>query len=141
VRIPDTLSDAPVRPTGDLVLVHRPPGAEPVRVTLRPEADPQRDKQSVVYSFAGGTAITYRPGDTFYAEVPVKKGDRDFKFTWASSRTLSFQFERLTREPRMHTPDQSNVEGLPAEGVATTVTDGRFPVVPPMVPLVRFDSK
>jgi GTPase SAR1 family protein len=141
VRIPDTLSDAPVRPTGDLVLVHQSPGAEPARVTLRPEGDPQRDRQSVVYSFAGGTAITYRPGDTFYAELPVKKGDRDFKFTWASSRTLSFQFERLTREPRMHTPDQSNVEGLPAEGVATTVTDGRFPVVPPMVPLVRFDSK
>jgi hypothetical protein len=54
---------------------------------------------------------------------------------------LSFQFERLVREPRMHTPEQSNVEGSPADGVVTTVTDGKFPTVPPMVPLVRFDSK
>jgi hypothetical protein len=142
VRIPDTLSDAPVRPAGDLVLVYqKAAGGEPVRITLRPTGEPQRDKQSVVYTFAGGSPVTYRPGDTFYAELPVRKGDTDLKFTWASSRTLSFQFERLVREPRMHTPEQSNVEGSPADGVVTTVTDGKFPTVPPMVPLVRFDSK
>jgi GTPase SAR1 family protein len=142
VRIPDTLSDAPVRPAGNLVLVHQPPGGgEPVRVTLRPEGEPQRDKQSVVYSFAGGTAITYRPGDGFYAELPVKKGDEDLRFTWASARTLSFQFETLSREPRLHAPGQEVAKSFPAEGVVTTVADGKFPAVPPMIPLVRFDSK
>jgi hypothetical protein len=41
----------------------------------------------------------------------------------------------------MHAPEQSNVEGSPADGVVTAVTEGKFPLVPPMVPLVRFDSK
>jgi hypothetical protein len=142
VRIPDTLSDAPVRPAGDLVLVYqKAEGGDPVRILLRPEGEPQRDKQNVVYTFAGGSPVTYRPGDKFHAELTVKKGDTSLKFTWASSRTLSFAFECLVREPRMHAPEQSNVEGSPADGVVTTVTDGKFPLVPPMVPLVRFDSK
>src|SRR5262249_1916205 len=53
VRIPDTLSDAPVRPAGDLVLVYqKAEGGDPVRITLQPEGEPQRDKQNVVYTFA-----------------------------------------------------------------------------------------
>jgi hypothetical protein len=144
VRIPDTLSDAPVRPAGDLTLVHRKTqGGEPVRITLRPEGDAQRDKQSVIYTFAvsGASAITYRPGDTFFAELPALKGDRDLKFTWAMSRTLSFQFERLVQVPRLHSPDQSNAEGLVAEGVTTTVTEGSFPIVPAMIPVIGFGKK
>jgi hypothetical protein len=143
VRIPDTLSDSPIRPAGDLVLAHRPAaGGEPARLSLRPDGEPQRDKQTLVYTFVGsGPAITYRPGDTFFAELPVRKGDRDLKLTWASSRTMSFQFERLAREPRLHAPEQSNVEGLLASGVTAAVTDGAFPVVPPMVPVVRFEKK
>jgi hypothetical protein len=141
IRIPDTLSDAPVRPGGNLVLIHQKPGGEPTRITLKPKGDPERDQQTMIYTFAGGTAFTYRLGDIFYAELLAKKGDRDLKFTWASSRTLSFQFERLVREPRMHTPDQSNVEGLVAEGVTTTVSEGKFPTVPALVPVVRFAEK
>ena len=142
VRIPDTLSDAPVRPAGPLVLVHqKADGGEPTRVTLRAEGEPQRDKQSIVYTFAGGSPVTYRPGDAYYAELPVKKGEQDLRFTWAASRTRSFQFETLLREPRMHAPAQSNVEGLPADGVTATVLEGKFPTVPAMVPVVRFDQK
>lgn len=142
VRIPDTLSDAPVRPAGDLVLVHqKAEGGEPVRVTLRPEGDPQRDRLTVVYTFAGGSPVSYRPGDAYYAELPVKKGDQDLRFTWSAARTRSFQFETLVREPRMHAPDQRNFDGLPADGVTATVAEGKFPTVPAMVPVVRFDQK
>jgi hypothetical protein len=142
LRIPDTLSDAPVRPNGDLVLVIRE-GAEEVRITLRSTGDAERDRQSLVYTFTAQarSAVTYRPGDRFVAELPVRKGDRDLKFTWAASRTMSFQFERLLREPRLHSADQSNVEGLLAEGVTATVTEGKFPTVPPMVPIVRLEKK
>src|SRR5262245_15102888 len=144
LRIPDTLSDAIVRPAGNLTIVHRKAdGGEPVRITLRPDGEPQRDKQSLVYSFvvAGPSTLTYRPGDPFLAELPVRKGDRDLKFTWANSRTTSYQFERLVREPRLHTPEQSHAEGVVAEGVTTEVTDGKFPMVPPLVPVVRLDPK
>jgi hypothetical protein len=142
IRIPDVLSDAPVRPAGDLVLVYQETGsAERTRIDLKPSGEPVRDRQSIVYTFAGGSSLVYRPGDEFHAELPVKKGELNLRFTWASSRTLSFQFERLLREPRMHSPDQSNVEGQPADGVVTTVVEGKFPIVPAMVPLVRFEMK
>jgi hypothetical protein len=144
VRIPDSLSDAPVRPAGDLLLVHRKrDGDETTRVTLRLAGEPERDKQSLIYTFTatGNAAMTYRPGDTFFAELPMRKGTRDLKLTWASSRTLAFQFERLLREPRLHEPEQSNVDGLLAVGITVTVTDGQFPAVPPMVPIVRLEKK
>lgn len=141
VRIPDTLSDAPVRPAGDLVVVHQPAGGDPVRLTLRPEGEPLRDNQSVIYSFAGGGAITYRPGDALYAELPARKGEENLRFTWAAARTLSFQFETLAREPRMHAPGQDVSKALPADGVATTIAEGKYTAVPPMIPAVRFDQK
>ncbi|HJZ90467.1 MAG TPA: hypothetical protein VKE40_06310, partial [Gemmataceae bacterium] len=142
LRIPDTLSDVIVRPAGDLVLVYRKAeGGEALRVTLRPDGDPQRDKQTMVYQFiaAGDARFTYRPGDAFSAELPVRKGDRDLRLTWAEPRAQSFQFEALVREPRLHAADQSSREGVTAEGVTTEVTDGKFPVVPPLVPAVRLD--
>jgi hypothetical protein len=143
VRIPDTLSDAPVRPSGDLLIAHRRPGSEATLLSLRPEGEPQRDKQSLAYTFAatGNGIITYHPGETFFAELPTRKGDRDLKLTWASSRTMSYQFERLMREPRLHAPDQSNVEGLLADGVTVNVVDGKLPAVPPMVPIVWLEKK
>jgi hypothetical protein len=143
VRIPDTVSDAPVRPTGELTLIHRSAeGGEPTRLALRQDGEPQRDKQSLVYTFVGsGPAIMYRPGDAFFAELAVRKADRDLKLTWAGSRTLSFQFERLAREPRLHAPEQRNVEGLLATGVTVTVAEGQFPVLPPMIPTVQFEKK
>lgn len=139
VRLPDTLSNAPVRPAGDLALVHRPPGGESQRLTLRPQGEPRREKQSLVYTFvAGGPGFSYRPGDAFHAELPVKVGDRSRQLTWASPRTLSFQFGALQGEPRLHAPDQSNVEGVAAVGVDAMVVEGKFPQVPAMVPAVRF---
>ena len=144
LRIPDTLSDAPVRPTGDFTLVLRKrQGDEAVRLGLRLTGDPVRDKQTVVYTFTaeGSPKLTYRPGDTFFAELSVRKGDRDLKLTWASSRTNAFQFEKLLLEPRLHAADQSVTEGLPAVGVQAKLPEGQFPVVPAMVPLVGVEKK
>jgi hypothetical protein len=143
LRIPDTLSDAPVRPSGDLTLYHRQKDEQPTAVTLRQKGDPVRDKQSMIYSFTatGNSLMTYRPGDTFYAELAVRKGTRDLKLTWAGSRTLTYQFERLLREPRLHEPEQNHVDGLLAVGVTVTVSEGQFPTVPPMVPVVKPEKK
>jgi len=144
LRIPDALSDAPVRPIGDIILVlHRRLGDETIRLPLRLTGDPVRDKQTVVYTFAaeGSPKLTYRPGDTFFAELAVRKGDRDLKLTWASSRTVAFQFERLLLEPRFHSADQSVTEGLPAVGVQVRVTEGQFPIVPAMMPIVGVEKK
>jgi hypothetical protein len=144
ISIPDTLSDAPVRPSGDLVLLHRKRDSnEPVRISYKLTGDPEREKQSVVYTFlaSGNAKLTYRPGETFFAELPVRKGTQDLKLTWAGSRTLAFQFERLLREPRLHTPDQSSIDGLLAVGVVARVAEGTFPSVPAMVPVVGSAKK
>jgi hypothetical protein len=139
LRIPDTLSDAIVRPAGDLILYHRKrDDNEYTRVVLTQAGDPERDKQTLIYTFvaSGNSAITYRPGDSFFADLPVRKGSRNLKLTWASSRTLAYQFERLMREPRLHEPEQNNVDGLLAVGVSVMATEGQFPRVPSMVPIV-----
>jgi len=97
----------------------------------------------VVYTFTaeGNPKLTYRPGDAFYAELAVRKGDRDLKLSWVSRRTNTFQFESLLLEPRLHAADQNVVDGLPAVGVQVKVTEGQFPVVPAMVPLVGVEKK
>lgn len=150
VRIPDTLSTPPVSPAGDLVLVHRPAdGGAETRLALSmlknkdgTDKKPVRDGQSLVYTFVrSGPAVTYRPGDTFFARLPVRKDRQDLRLTWVPARTAAFQFEALGREPRLHEPEQSNLDGQRAVGVTVTVTDGQFPAVPAMVPFVQFESK
>jgi hypothetical protein len=63
------------------------------------------------------------------------------RLTWAEPRAQTFQFEALVREPRLHAADQTPREGVTAEGVTTEVTDGKFPAVPPLVPMVRLEMK
>src|SRR5262249_11225456 len=138
LRIPDTLSDAAVRPNVDLVLEQRKEGLPPIRALLRQSGEPERDRQTLVYTFSttARQTLTYRPGDRFFAEFPVRNRDQYLILTGAASRTMSFQFECLLREPRLYAADQKNIDGQLAEGVVTTVTDGKFPPVPPMVPIV-----
>jgi hypothetical protein len=123
-----------------LTLVLRKHGVdETVRRTLRQVGEPERDKQSLVYTFAAtdNMAMAYRPGDSFFAELPVRKGSRELKLTWMNPRTAAFQFESLTREPRLHDLEQSAQEGLLAVGVKVSVTEGKFPTVPAMVPAIK----
>jgi hypothetical protein len=86
------------------------------------------------------TSMTYRPGDTLWATVPLKSdGDKpeDWLFTWTRSRSLAFQFERLTRSPRLHRKGQPADEGKIAEGVSLVVTpENGIPALPDLVPVV-----
>jgi hypothetical protein len=132
------LSDAPVKPAGDFSLsVQRRDSGDIATLSLRQSGEPERDKQSLVYTFTavGGAALTYRPGDSFTAELPVRKGNRDLKLTWVTSRTAAFQFEKLMREPRLHESEQTATDGQQAVGVTVGVTDGKFPTVPAMIPV------
>jgi hypothetical protein len=144
VRIPDTLSDGPVRPAGDLRIVYRPEKAtELAFISLHPEGDPQRDRQSLVYTFAAvkDAPIKYLPKELLFAELTVRKGDRDLKLTWYNPRTVCFQFENLAVTPRLHALDQSNAAGLLADGVSIAIVDGKLPAVPAMVPTVVLEKK
>ncbi len=139
--------DLRVRPVGKLTIYHRT--GEQRRPTLAYElaGDPQRDprRQVTLYSFRpeAGTTLTYRPGDTLWAELPLKDADnRDWLFTWARSRSPQvYQFERLVQPPRLHRPNQENTEGKIAEGVLLTgIPERGIPPVPDLMPVVRLEK-
>jgi GTPase SAR1 family protein len=139
LRIPDSLSDQTVRPAGDLTIVWKAEGKEAIRHTFKLTGDPQRENQSLLYTFRASDLvhIDYRPGQTFYLELPVKRGDREQLWTWNTARTRSFPFESLFHSPRWHDANQAASEGVIAEGVAFTSIEGTIPTIPPLVPSLR----
>jgi hypothetical protein len=69
------------------------------------------------------------------------KRDEEWVFTWSRCRSEVYQFERLSREPRLHRKDQKTTEGKLAEGVTLTVTQGSgIPSMPDLVPVVLLDQ-
>jgi hypothetical protein len=94
-----------------------------------------------VYSFVskGGSALTYQPGEFFFASLPVKKdGDAgEWRLTWARRRSALWAFEALSRPPRLHRADQENTEGELLEDVTLKILPpGGVPKVPDLVPVV-----
>jgi hypothetical protein len=89
-------------------------------------------------------AIVYQPGDLLWAEMrlrDVDKRDEEWTLTWARCRSELYQFERLTRPPRLRPKDQPTSEGKIAEDVTVTVTQGSLPLVPDLVPVVKLDRR
>ena len=142
--------DRRLRPVGPVTVFHGS-GAGPAAAALvfQPlndagRRDPQRDV--VIYNFRreSGGPLVYRPGDTFYASLPAKK-DRDpagWMVTWARSRSELYQFESLTRPPRLHRPDQPNTEGeLLQEVTLAPAPESGFPRVPDLMPVVKLRKR
>jgi hypothetical protein len=78
--------------------------------------------------------LVYKPGDDFYARLPLKD---KLLFTWARSHSALYQFQCLSRAPRLHKDTEANTEGKIAEGVSLEVVpnDG-VPRVPDLLPVV-----
>lgn len=89
---------------------------------------------NTVYALApdGPTKLTYHPGDSLRAELPVKAGARDLKLLWETGATTTFQFDRLSREPRL-TKARGGTE--PAPGVKLVLTAGALPKFPVLFPV------
>ncbi|VTR94458.1 unnamed protein product [Gemmata massiliana] len=80
----------------------------------------------------GPTKLAYRAGDGLRAELPIRAGTRDLKLLWEAGATNTFQFDRLTREPRL-TKSTSGTES--AAGVQLALNAGRLPKFPVLFPL------
>ena len=81
--------------------------------------------------------------DDLNAELPVRDADnREMKLTWARGRSQVYQFEHLTREPRLHARKAEPTTGHVEAGIRLLVTPGQgsIPRVPDLVPVVRFDK-
>jgi GTPase SAR1 family protein len=149
LRIPDNLRGQRLRPAGPLVVYYRGAADEnapyaPIR--FKQVGEPARDPEGAALSYTfqleeGDGKFRYKPGDIFWADLRLKEGDRDWQLTWARRRSASYQFERLTTEPSLHDPQRDISTGEFAEGVQITVTDGKLPAIPALLPEVTFEKK
>jgi GTPase SAR1 family protein len=144
LEVPD---GAKVRPDGDLAIYQIDFGSKKEVAIRLAVADKKRDLQRGITTYVlrpkNGSTLTYRPGDDLNAELPVRDADdRPMKLTWARGRSRVYQFEHLTREPRLHARDADPQSGRLDPGIRLSVAAGRgtIPRVPDLVPVVKLDK-
>lgn len=140
LTIPDSLK---ARPVGNLVIYHRSGDSAPATQKFAPTGEPQHDpvRGTTRYTFAPDSraTIAYKPGDALWAELSLTKDSegRERSLLWSGSRSLTYQFERLVRPPRVLRKGQKETEGPVAEGVVLTVSpESGLPRVPDLMPVV-----
>jgi 50S ribosome-binding GTPase len=132
---------AKIRPEGKL-LIHHLSGGEKTSLAFEPTGEERHDARRRVmrYGFApsGESNLSYKPGDTLWADLPVQNGDAPgWMLTWGRNRSQLYQFERLARPPRLHPKDKENTQGEVQEGISLEITpEGGVPKVPDLMPVV-----
>ncbi len=90
------------------------------------------------FTAVDGKPLTYRIGDLMWAELGVTDATKaDLQLTWWANgvRSKLYQFDRLTRSPKVHKIDQRAEEGRPLPGVRLEITPpGAIPHVPDLMP-------
>jgi hypothetical protein len=135
LEVPDALKAKP--PLGAaLSLFLNDPDNPAMRFESSGDGKHDAQRRVTTYTFRPVEAkqLTYRPGDSFWASLPLRDG---YAFTWTRSRSTLYQFEKLVRPPRLHKAGQNPVEGDSAEGVRLTVSPPEgLPRVPDLLPVV-----
>jgi hypothetical protein len=140
LRVPEELN-IKVPPTAQLLIFH--PATSKMEPALVFEQDDQvvrdTDRHQWVYTYRPKESqparqLVYKPGDDFWARLPLKD---NMVLTWARSHSALYQFQCLTRAPRLHKTTEANTEGKIAEGISLEVfpKDG-VPTVPVLMPVV-----
>ena len=137
LAIPLALRVPAATPTGSIAIVVTPPGDTPLVRTFKLSGEGTQQGLNAIYHFVAeqsGTFV-YRPGDGFKVEVPVRSGDQRFTLVWDDGSTRTFQFDRLSREPKL-LPATGAAE--PATGVTLTpIAGSSLPGVPVLLPEVK----
>jgi GTPase SAR1 family protein len=139
VTLPNALRVRVLKPTGDWKLTVTPPSGPPRITTFSAAGSPEVMSDAVTYRFAPTLEgiIAYRPGEGFTAELPLTDGDTKYVLRWTDSRTVTYQFEKLTREPVI-VPDGPGAVPQQATGVRVTVApDATTFRVPELLPDVK----
>lgn len=103
------------------------------------ERDPQRRVWRYSFRVREPQTLNYRPGDALWARLPLRD---DWMLTWVRGHSLMYQFERLTRPPRLHKANETTTRGTLEDEVRLTIlpADG-VPRVPDLMPVVRLSSQ
>jgi hypothetical protein len=144
LAIPDELK---VRPIGNLVIVHQSGGNE-TRLSLTQRGAGQHEAEArltrYTYVPSGRSTLTYRPGDTLWAELPLNRDaeNRERLFRWSGSRSLVYQFDRLHKAPRLLRAEQADRDGTITEGVQLVANPASgIPALPDLLPIVKLAKR
>ncbi len=133
-------ADRKLSPAGALSLTHTGSGEERPALQFELLGEGQQDAagKRTRYTFQpkGAATLTYRPGETLHAELPVKSGeDESWLLSWDRSRSRTYQFEALARPPRLHHKAPADAAGSVEREVSLSVVpDSGLPAVPALVP-------
>ncbi|MBY0456839.1 MAG: GTPase domain-containing protein [Gemmataceae bacterium] len=132
LTIPRDLTLEPVKPSGPLVVTvtHADQKSESVKLAVGEWVD-RGTANGYPLTAEGNPKLGYRAGDLLRAELPVAVGKREAKLVWEVGPTQTFQFDRLSREPRLTKPTPGTE---PAPGVKLTLTAGSLPALPVLLP-------
>jgi hypothetical protein len=134
--IPPDLALDKVAPSGSLAVTVTPKNGPPATRRFKQSGAPTREGSATGYHFIPeeNGKLAYQPGDELRAEVPVRSGAQDMKLVWESGGTKTYQFDRLTREPRLVKPGGAEA----ATGVRLTPAAGSvLPKMPALFPEVK----
>jgi GTPase SAR1 family protein len=140
LRVPED-ANLKVPPTAQLAIYHPATTKNDPALAFEQEDQVVRDteRRQWVYTYRPKEGqpvrpLTYRPGDDFWARLPLKD---NLVLTWARSHSAVYQFQCLSRLPRLHKATEPNTEGKIIEGVFQEVfpKDG-LPSVPVLLPVV-----
>lgn len=139
LEIPEGLERRPIADAALSIYHPASAGENNPALTFKPSGEGERDARRRVwtYSFRLDEAKTliYRPGDALWATLPLQD---EWTFTWVRCRSLMYQFERLTRPPRLHKSKEATTSGTLEEEVRLTIfPDDGIPRTPDLMPVVR----
>lgn len=136
--VPDSVKIKPAFEATLSVLHPRTSPGKPALV-FKLDGDGERRSQERLWRYTfdrqDGGPLTYQPGDELYATLPLRQEEQ---LSWFNCRSLSYQFERLSRPPRLHKAGEDAASGTLLEKVRLSVTppDG-LPAVPDLMPFVE----
>ncbi|MGH7226451.1 MAG: hypothetical protein ACRELF_24815, partial [Gemmataceae bacterium] len=139
LEIPESLERKPVADANLSIYHPASAGEEKPALVFQPSGEGERDAQRRVWTYSfrlrEAQTLAYRPGDALWATLPLR-GDE--MLTWVRCHSLMYQFERLTRPPRLHKREKATIKGTLEEQVRlTTLPTDAVPRLPDLMPVVR----
>ena len=133
LSVPLALRVPPVVPAGAIAITV----GESAPRTFKLAGEGITEGLNAVYRFVPeqAGAVKYRPGDGFKAELPVRSGDQRFAMTWDDGRTKAYQFDRLSREPRLVLA--SGTAELATGVTLTPILGSKLPRLPLLLPEMK----